>query len=178
MQNQLTCEQVEALLNFYIENKLSEKLSEYVRKHIEKCPSCMDKYIKMRNMLNKIINIECPEIENPYITKQYEDFKSNLSAYIDNELDDLENIKIKKISISNPLARQDLEKIYTFKKLLNNSYEKTKSEFKNDLSKNIIHQLQQENYEQDRIDPFTKLVITFFAMLTCIVAGIIGILYF
>ena len=41
------------------------------------------------------------------------------------KLDDFQNIKIKKIAISNPLARQDLENIYTFKKLLHNSFEKT-----------------------------------------------------
>ena len=94
MQNQLTCEQVSALLSFYAEDKLSKKLSEYVRQHLESCPECMEKYMKMKNMLNKFIDIQTREIDNPYATKQYEDFKSNLSAYVDNELNDFENIKI------------------------------------------------------------------------------------
>lgn len=178
MQSQLTCEQVSALLSFYVEDKLSKKLSQYVKEHLESCPECMQKYMKMQNMLNKFIDIQTQEVNNPYTTKQYEDFKSNLSAYIDNELDDFQNIKIKKIAISNPLARQDLENIYTFKKLLHNSFEKTKSECKYDYSKNIITQLQYENSDEKQIDSFYKIVMGFFAMITFIVAGIITMLYF
>ena len=44
MQNQLTCEQVSAILSFYVEDKLSKKLSEYIRIHLESCPSCFEKY--------------------------------------------------------------------------------------------------------------------------------------
>ncbi len=178
MQNQLTCEQVSALLSFYVEDKLSKKLSEYIRIHLESCPSCFEKYLKMKNMLNRFMDIQNQEIDNPYANKQYEDFKHNLSAYIDNELNDFENIKIKKIAISNPLARQDLENIYTFKKLLHSSFEKTKNDFKNDYSKNIICQLRHEDIKDKTVDPFFVLVVSFFAMITCIVAGIISILYF
>ena len=95
MQNQLTCDQVSALLSFYVEDKLSSKLSEYVRQHLENCPACMEKYLQMKNMLNKFMEIQNEELENPYATKQYEDFKANLSAYIDNELNNFESIKIK-----------------------------------------------------------------------------------
>lgn len=178
MQNQLTCEQINALLSFYAENKLSDKLSEYVRIHLESCPDCMEKYLKMKNMLNKFMDIQDREIFNPYATKQYQDFKNNLSAYIDNELNDFDNIKIKKIAISNPLARQDLENIYTFKKLLHSSFEKTKNELKNDYSKSVINQLEHEDTNDKSTDPFWKLVISFFVMISCIVAGIISILYF
>ncbi len=178
MQHQLTCEQVSALLSFYVEDKLSEKLSEYIRLHLESCPSCLEKYLKMKNMINKFMDIQNKEIENPYANKQYEDFRNNLSAYIDNELNDFENIKIKKIAISNPLARQDLENIYTFKKLLHSSFEKTKNDLKNDYSKSIISQIKHEDIQEKKLDPFFTLVISFFAMITCIVAGIISILYF
>lgn len=178
MQNQLTCDQVSALLSFYVEDKLSSKLSEYVRLHLENCPECMEKYIQLKKILNKFIDIQNQEIENPYATKQYEDFKLNLSAYIDNELNNFESIKIKKIAISNPLARQDLENIYTFKKLLLSSFEKTKSDLKNDYSKNIICQLQNDNKQNRSLDPFLKLTAAFFIMITCIVAGLIKVLYF
>lgn len=177
MKNQLSCEQVGALMPFYIEDKLSTKLSEYVTEHLRNCPACMQKYEALKNMVKKFIDIQSEEIENPYATKQYEDFKENLSAYIDNELNDIDSIKIKKIAISNPLARQDLENIYTFKKLLHSSFEKTRNEFKNDYSKQIIYQIQQKT-EKTETDPFLKLAVMFFLMITCIVAGIIAILYF
>ena len=176
MKYQLSCEQVTALLSFYAEDKLSTKLARYVREHLEQCPECMEKYIKLKNMIGNFIETQNEEIENPYITKQYEDFKSNLSAYIDNELDDLENIRLKKIAISNPLARQDLENIYTFKKLLHSSFERTKNELKTDYSKSVLAKLQQD--KDSKQDPFIKLSIMFFIMITCIVAGVILILYF
>lgn len=178
MQKELTCEQVTALLSFYAENKLSSKLSECIKHHLDKCPACMEKFICLKNIINKFIDIQNAEIENPYVTKQYEQFKSKLSEYIDNELNDFENIKIKKIAISNPLARQDLENVYSFKKLLHSSFEKTKNEVKNNYSKKIIYELQQENFKENKIDPFMKIAAAFFAMVTFIVAGIIGILYF
>ena len=89
-----------------------------------------------------------------------------------------ENIKNKKIAISNPLARQDLEDIYTYKKLLHTSFEKTKNELKTDYSKSVICQLQEECSENQKLDPFLKITAIFFAMISCIVAGIISILYF
>lgn len=179
MQNQLNCEQVTALLSFYVEGKLSDKLTEYVKIHLDNCPECMEKFIQLKHMLTKFVNNQEPEdIESPYITKQYETFKSNLSAYIDNELNNLDSIKIKKIAISNPLARQDLENIYTFKKLLHSSFERTKTELKNDYSKSTVNNLLHENDDQKNIDAFFKLTAIFFIMITAIVAGIISILYF
>jgi len=176
MHNQLSCEQVTALLSFYAEDKLSAKLSESVKLHLENCPECLEKYQQLQKIFRKYIEIQNEEAESPYFSKQYEDFKSNLSAYIDNELDDFDSIKIKKIAISNPQARQDLEKIFNFKKLLHSSFEKTKNEFKHDYSKNITSKLQHNEY--NRIDPFLKLAAVYFVMLTCIAAGIIRILYF
>ena len=163
MQYNLSCEQVTALLTFYAEEKLSAKLSSYVKAHLENCPECREKYIQLQNILKRFNEIQNEEIANPYVTKQYED---------------LENIKIKKIAISNPLARQDLEDIYTYKKLLHTSFEKTKNELKTDYSKSVICQLQEECSENQKLDPFLKITAIFFAMISCIVAGIISILYF
>lgn len=178
MHHQLSCEQVVALLTFYAEDKLSDKLSQYVKEHLEICPECMEKYQQLKKILNRFMEIQNTPIETPYQTKQYKDFKTNLSAYIDNELDDLDNIKIKKITISNPLARQDLENIYTFKKLLHASFEKTKNDLKTDFSKSITNQIQQENINENTTNTFLKLTATFFLMISCIVAGIIKFLYF
>ncbi len=178
MQHQLSCEQVIALLTFFAEEKLSNKLAQYVREHLENCPECMEKYKQLKKILNRYIEIQSETEESVYQTKQYEDFKSNLSAYVDNELNDFENIKIKKIAISNPLARQDLESIYLFKKALHSSFEKTKSEMKSDYSKIITNQIQHENISRTSFDPFLRLTAVFFFMVTCIVAGLIKFLYF
>ena len=178
MKHQLSCEQVAALLTFYAENKLSKKLAQYVKEHLETCSECMEKFQCLKQILNQYVKIKNEEPKTIYNTKQYEVFKNNLSAYIDNELSDMDSIKIKKFAIANPIARQDLENIYTFKKLLHSSFERTKNELKTDYSKSISHQIQQENINETSIDPFFKLSAAFFIMVSCIVFGIIKILYF
>lgn len=179
MYNQLSCEQVGALITFYAENKLSDKLSQYVKEHLENCPACMEKYLQLKSLLNKFAEIQNEENSNEYHSnKQYETFKSNLSAYIDNELDDDESIKIKKIAISNPLARQDLENIYTYKKMLFSAFEKTKNDCKYDYSKAIISKIQNDHKPDNKLDPFLKLSIIFFTIVTLLVSGIIILLYF
>lgn len=178
MYQELTCEQVSALLSFYVEDKLSDKLSRSIWEHLQNCPECMNKFNQLKTVFNKFMDIQNQELENPYITKQYKNFKSNLSAYVDNELNSLESIKLKKFAISNPIARQDLENIYIFKKLIHSSFEKTKNDFKNDYSKNIISKLHNSNIISNNYEPFYKLIIIFFFMITIIVSGLICILYF
>lgn len=183
MQYQLSCEQVGALMAFYIEDKLSDKLSKYVEEHLANCPICREKYETMKKIIHKYSNIQNQVKENetietmsPFQTRQYEEFKANLSAYVDNELNDDENIKIKKITISNPLARQDLEDIYTFKKILHSSFEKTRNDVKEDYSRYILNQIENTS-DTNEIDPFFKIIAAFCIIMICIVAGIIGILY-
>lgn len=155
MHHELTCNQVNALLSFYLDNRLNETLKQYVAKHLEKCPKCKKKYEELCKMLNKKIQPlsdtkEHAENKEQYLTRQYSDFRRNLSAYIDNELHDTENIKIKKITISNPLARQDLEKIYTYKKLIHSAFEKTRSDFKDDYTKAVIENISRQEHKKNR----------------------------
>jgi hypothetical protein len=171
MQHNLSCEQVLALLTFYTEGKLSPKLSELVKKHLQNCQECNEKYNNLLNLLKSSIQ---EQDSNPYLTRQYEDFKTNLSAYVDNELNDLDNIKIKKIAISNPLARKDLENMYTYKKLLHTSFEKTKNDVKNDYSRNVMCKVKEDC---QNTDPFFKIAAMFFVMIACLVSGVIFILY-
>ncbi len=178
MTNQLTCNQVIALMSFYVEDKLNSRLKEYVDEHLRHCPKCREVYMQSKKIVNHIMSLTSYDEEtNPYHTKQYEDFKKNLSAYIDNELDENESIRIKKIAITNPLARKDLEDMYTFKKLLHNSFDKTRTEWKNDYSKLIISKLD-KNSEQIESDPFYKLLGAFTALISLIMIGFFATLYF
>lgn len=174
----LSCEQVSALINFYAEGSLSEALKKYVENHIENCPKCKEKFLKIQAIISGYSNSEehDNDIENRYNNESYENFKSNLSAYIDNELDNKENIKIKKLTISNPLARQDLEDMYTFKKVLHDSYYKTKNDLKNDYSKQIICRI--KNDCPTPLDTFYKISALFFGIIGLMIFAIIMFLYF
>ena len=141
MDKELNCNQVSALLNFYIEGKLNQKLMGYIDLHLAKCPKCAAKVKELKKIYNNFKNSKNLTIKKEE-NKFNAEFLNNLSAYVDNELNPKENIKIKKITITNPNARKELENMYKYKKLMKQAYEKTKNDSKYDYSKNIISKIQ------------------------------------
>jgi anti-sigma factor RsiW len=177
MNKDLSCQQVSALLNFYIEDKLNPRLKEYVNLHIENCPKCKKKIEELRKILSKYKKREShlKVIGGNTLNNLTEESKHKLSAYIDNELNQEENIKIKKMTISNPNVRKELETMYNFRNAIHSAYEKTKTENKYDYSKIIISQLQDTSDYSTNY--FYKLATIFVVLITAIIAGFIY-LYF
>lgn len=169
MKNELTCNQVSALLSFYLENKLNARLKECVDKHLEKCSACKKK-------VKELQKIFAQKTQNNKIQLPLESIH-RLSAYIDNELNSDDNIKTKKMAISNPSARKELEIMTKNRELLHSAYEKTKTNIKFDYSKDIISQMQ-DSSEYDYTTTYFYKIATIFAMLLlAIIAGFIY-LYF
>ena len=167
----LTCTQISSLLSFYIEDKLSEKLKNYIAAHLESCPSCMSKYQALKSIFSDMqaAKKQIDEYENiPSQNSYYQTFRKNLSAYVDNELSENESIKVKKFAIKNPYARQEMENLYTIRNLMNSNYEKTKNDLKYDLSAHLMNKitLQDEIYQ---VDPMIKVVSLLIIISTCIV---------
>lgn len=167
----LTCTQVSALLSFYIDDKLSCQLKQFVEAHLATCPTCRAKLDALQNMVKSLkevherladVRTESYEIHD---SDQYNNFKTNLSAYVDNELSNDESIKIKKYVISNAKAREDLENMYKLKKVLSNSFEKAKNDAKEDYSRYILNRIDihEEVYGPDS---FAKVVALFILILT------------
>ena len=148
---ELSCNQILALLTFFIENRLNPKLMQSVEFHLNICPNCREKYLNLRKIFNNYQDIkdkitESEEQENiSYKEKQYIDFKENLSAYIDNELDDNENLRIRKIAIANINARLDLEETLCIRELLLESFERMKNNLKTDFSEITVNKLYNNN---------------------------------
>jgi anti-sigma factor RsiW len=167
----LTCTQVSALLSFYIDDKLSVQLKQFVEAHLKICPTCNAKLEALKSMVKslkevheKLAAIKPPNEENT----PSDDFKINLSGYVDNELTDEENLKVKKYVISNPKARTDLENMYNLKKVLYNSFEKAKGEVKEDYSKYILKRIdiQEEIYGPDSFAKVVAFFLVIFAVFT------------
>ena len=174
MNKNLTCNQVMSLLNFFISGEINDKLKEYVEAHISKCQKCRKKFEDLKFVLSKYQNIK-----NDIIKEHNESlsgaFIDNLSAYIDRELAQDENIRIKKLTISNPDARKCLEQLYKSQKIMQLSYEKTKSNSKFDYSKNIMAQiLEGKDYTTVY---FKRLILLFCILIAAIISGFIY-LYF
>ena len=117
MRQKISCKQVQAILSFYIKGRVSPALNEIIEEHLNSCPKCKNLYLKMFENSDNTDYVKADndtdfwdEIDKEkYSTREYENFKQKLSAYFDSELEDNETIKIKKMTISNPLARKDLE---------------------------------------------------------------------
>ena len=174
MSKKLTCTQVCDLLNFYIEGKLSPQLKTCIDEHIKSCQACRNKIKDLYKNFNisHYNDSDKYDCEHDNLSKE---FINNLSAYIDNELNPEENIKIKKITISNPTARKKLHSIYKFQKFLHSTYNRTKNDLKYDYSKQVIAQLQ--NAEIYSTTCFYKITPVIICIILLIIAGFIY-LYF
>lgn len=149
----ISCKQVKSILPFFIKGTVNPFISELIEEHLAECESCKKLYLKLLDEYEKSlvpnfddieIEITAPELQandEIYATGEYQAFKKKLSAYFDSELGDKEQIKMKKLTISNPLARRDFENLYRFKQLLHSSFEKTKNGFKKDFSSLVMKKL-------------------------------------
>lgn len=171
----LTCTQVSALLSFYLDDRLNDQLKQFVKAHLDICPTCHAKYEALKNMVSglkevheKLTTVDSNNSRESALSPQYRDFKMNLSAYIDNELSDEDNIKVKKYVISNQEARKDLESLYNLKKVMSNSFERAKHDVKEDYSKYILKRIdiQEEVYGSDSFARVVALFILIFAICT------------
>lgn len=168
----LTCAQMDVLISFYIDDELSKALKNQVEKHLENCPTCRAKFDIIKSMINEMKTSfdydednlsQIPQnMSEKTTSQQYRVFKTNLSAYLDNELSNEENLKIKKFTINNPTARKELENNYNIRKLMNDSFKKSKIDSRQDFSRSVLKQLElEEETALGGIHPAIKLLIAF-----------------
>lgn len=168
MNKELTCNQISALINFYLNGRLNPRLKQDFDKHLAKCTECRKKVEELQKIMSKF---KASKTEHPPKEVMEMDFINNLSAYVDNELNANQNIKVKKMTISNPNARKELETMYKYKKILHSAYEKTKNNSKFDYSKTIVSKIQEpQDYTTNY---FLKLSIGFVAIIIAILGGFI-----
>lgn len=161
---EITCAQMDVLISFYLEGDLSRALKLKVEEHLKECPTCRTKFDIIKSMLNDLkISVDNKEekVLSASSNSQYRIFQNNLSAYVDNELPAEETIKIKKFTINNKKARKELENTYNIRKLMNDSFNKTRTDAKYDFSKNILKQLNLNEEENFSFHPILKIAIAF-----------------
>ena len=160
---EITCSQMDVLLSFYIKGDLSNALKKQVEEHLDNCSTCRAKYNIIKDMLNDIKKeVEEDDVLCPVNNKsQYRIFQNNLSAYVDNELPADETIKIKIYTINNKKARKDLEDTYSIRRLMSESFNKSKIEAKKDFTKNVIKQLTPQEEYNLSFHPVLKLAFAF-----------------
>ena len=180
MKDNLACSQVIALLSYYIDGKTNYQVTNFIQSHLCKCKSCREKYVVMAKVFNDFntAKSQIDEIEPPKtmpISSYGESFKEKMSAYLDSELSDDEILRFKKYAIANPPVRGELEGMYKVKNALNNSFEKTKSEFKDDFSKDIIVKLDMQEAIQMQ-EPILKIASIFIFLFVFCSIGLLVVL--
>ena len=175
----LTCGQMDILLSFYLENELSPCLKKQFEEHLNECESCRAKFDVIKALFSEMKSKACPDyvtdLEDDYKTISHENiFSSKLSEYLDNELSGEENIKIKKYTIINKDARKELEDSYNIRRLMSDSYKRSKADAKQDYTKAILKRLELEEEAHDGFHPAINLLIIF--TVTVLVATTIVIL--
>lgn len=170
---EITCLQMDVLISFYIDGDLSESLKRKVEEHIEDCPVCRAKYNIISSVFADLKRIDKKPKQddevyatNTHSSKQYRFFKKNMSAYIDNELSEEDNVKIRKYTIGNKKARKELEAAYHIRKLMQDSFKKTQTETKPDFSKNVMKQIDKKYSKELNFNP---LIIVSFAFLISVI---------
>ena len=185
----MNCNQFEGLITFYLDDELSESLKQSFEEHMQECSACKMKYKVISSIIgdiktayNKIINdnypqkadyVECgAEHEHPkYPVEILPDDISpiDLSAYVDNELTDDNNIRIRRSIVSKPKIRTKIEKLYKLKKILYSSFNEQKNKMKSDFSKEVLKNVDKE------ISAKEVCVHCFFFILVVILALILSV---
>ena len=179
----LSCSQMDVLISFYIEGDLSSNLKKQVEEHLNGCSTCRAKFDIVKSMIDDLKNC-FEDLENEFSDKeyhtqvtatsqQYRAFQNNLSAYIDNELNNEDSLKLKKFTINNKNARKELQENYNLRKLMNNSFQKTKSENKYDFSKSVLKQLELDEETAMSLHPVVKIILFFITSIA--IFSLIGI---
>jgi len=147
----ISCSQLEGLLSFYLNNDLSENLKSAVEEHLKECSHCKMKYNLLSSIItdikdayrqiisvaekNREAEASCSKVCSETITN------NDLSAYIDNELSDEHNVRIRRKIVAKPSVRTKIERLYKLRKFLSNSFYEQKNRLKTDFSKEIVRSL-------------------------------------
>ena len=164
---EITCLQMDVLISFYLDGELSESLKMKVEEHLKKCSVCRAKFNIISSLFSDVKKKYCSKDEeevystNVHSSCQYQFFKKNLSAYVDNELPEEDNVKMRKYTIGNKKARKELEDAYKIRKLMRDSFRKTKTETKPDFSKKVMKQADLDDKNDLGFNPLISVGFAF-----------------
>ena len=179
---EITCLQMDVLISFYIDGELSESLKAKVEEHLKECSVCRAKLNIISSLFTDVKKKYCSQNEeevystNVHSSGQYQFFRNNLSAYVDNELPEEENIKMRKYTIGNKKARKELEEAYKIRKLMRDSFRKSKADTKPDFSKKIMKQAEIDDKNELGFNPLVSVAFAFVMTVLLISAIVVYIL--
>lgn len=149
---EINCVQFSELITFYLNDELSKNLKQAFEEHLKECPNCNLRFKMLHSLVDELrhvyneISIEHDETENDVLQSLSneeidEDRNLELSAYIDNELNEEFSVKVRKAIVAKPQIRNKIKKLYKIQKCLKNSYLNDQNHLKKDYSGFVLKKL-------------------------------------
>ena len=178
---EITCLQMDVLISFYIDGELSDALKAKVEEHLKECSVCRAKLNIISSLFGNAKKKQSSDDEEVYSTNvhsshQYRFFKNNLSAYVDNELPEEDNVKIRKYTIANKKARKELEDAYQIRKLMRDSFRKSKTDSKPDFIRRIMKEAELDDTHELGFNPLISVGFAFIMTVILISAIVVYVL--
>ena len=149
MENKVICKKVTSMLSLYIDNNLSANEMFFVKDHIAICPACRKKYLYLKSLIKNLQDSNKQFVElskqkqkkNNFSIKEHEKFVSQISPYIDNELNADECFEFRKYLMKSKNAQKALKNAYIIQKNMRYSFNKTKKLASSEITRTVIKQL-------------------------------------
>ena len=134
LKGNLTCTIIGKLLTHYVEDNLDNKCKEMVTIHLRNCPPCMEKYTIVKKLFNEAE-------KKRKIIKERERMQEEISAYLDGEMSEAEISKFEQKLSKSPEYEEAMINTMKMKKILNNSFYKTKYNLKTNAAEKAMEKL-------------------------------------
>lgn len=149
MENKVICKKVTSMLSLYIDNNLSANEMFFVKDHIAICPACRKKYLYLKSLIKNLQDSYKQFVElskqkqkkNNFSIKEHEKFVSQISPYIDNELNADECFEFRKYLMKSKNAQKALKNAYIIQKNMKYSFNKTKKLASSEITRTVIKEL-------------------------------------
>ncbi len=134
LKGNLTCTIIGKLLTHYVEDNLDDKCKNMVSIHLRNCPPCMEKYTVVKRLFSEAE-------KKRKIIKEKERMQEEISSYLDGEMNEKEIADFEQKLIRKPEYDNNLVQTMKMKRILNNSFYKTKYNLKTDVSTKVMERL-------------------------------------
>ncbi len=138
LKGNLTCNIVNKLLTFFVEDNMDKKCKDMISTHLRNCPLCMEKYTVVKKLYNEA------ERKRKLIKKQ-ETMQEEISEYLDGEMSEKDIVHFEQKLSKEPQYEQTLIETMKLKRILNNSFYKVKYNLNMDITSGAIEKLKNKS---------------------------------
>lgn len=138
LKGNLTCTIVNKLLTYFVEDTLDNKCKEMISIHLRNCPKCMEHYSVVKRLFNEAE-------KRRKLIRERERMYEEISAYLDGEMNPAKIQEFEKKLSTDPYWEESLIETLKLKRMLNNSFYKTKYNIKSELYKKVTEKLKKNS---------------------------------